>query len=112
MERNRVSVMDFEKNQNVIQTAVDACAAAGGGTVIVPEGEWHTGKIHLQSNIHLQLEEGAKVVFSEDPQDYLPVVFTRWDGIECYNYSPLIYAHGCENIQITGKGTLVGSGQR
>lgn len=112
MERNRVSVMDFEKNQNVIQTAVDACAAVGGGTVIVPEGEWHTGKIHLQSNIHLQLEEGAKVVFSEDPQDYLPVVFTRWEGIECYNYSPLIYAHGCENIQITGKGTLVGSGQR
>ena len=112
MERNRVSVKDFEKNQNVIQTAVDACAAAGGGTVIVPEGEWHTGKIHLQSNIHLQLEEGAKVVFSEDPQDYLPVVFTRWEGIECYNYSPLIYARGCENIQITGKGTLVGSGQR
>ena len=40
MERNRVSVKDFEKNQNVIQTAVDACAAVGGGTVIVPEGEW------------------------------------------------------------------------
>ena len=113
MERNRVSVKDFEKNQNVIQTAVDARAAAGGGTVIVPEGEWHTGQNPSAKQYTSAVGGGSESRdFSEDPRDYLPVVFTRWEGIECYNYSPFIYARGCENIQITGKGTLVGSGQR
>lgn len=95
-----------------IQAAVDRCAEMGGGTVVVPKGEWHTGKIHLRSNINLHLEDGAKLIFSDNPDDYLPVVFTRWEGTECYNYSPLIYANSCENISITGKGTLIGSGEK
>ncbi len=47
------------------------------------------------------ISNGAKVFFSTDKTDYLPVVFTRWEGIECYNYSPLIYVNGCKNIAIT-----------
>lgn len=94
-----------------IQAAVNACAAAGGGTVIIPDGDWTTGPIHLQDNIHLKLEDGAVLHFSTRFEDYLPVVFTRWEGMECYNYSPLIYAKDCTNIAITGKGTLLGGGE-
>lgn len=98
--------------QNTIQEQIDTCAASGGGTVVIQKGEYHTGAIHLRSNVHLHLEDGAVIVFSDDPKDYLPVVFTRWEGTECYNYSPLIYANGCENIAVTGKGTLIGSGEK
>lgn len=100
-----------EQGINAIQTAVDACGDAGGGTVVIPKGEWRTGPIHLKSNVRLHLEDGAVIVFSDRFEDYLPVVFTRWEGVECYNYSPLIYANGCENIAVTGNGTLIGNGQ-
>lgn len=100
------------KNTGAIRDAVSACSAAGGGTVVVPEGVWLTGAVHLQSNVNLHLERGAVLRFSDDPADYLPVVFTRWAGVECYNYSPLIYARDCENIALTGEGTLDGNGLR
>lgn len=107
-----VYISDFEEyGKDMIQTAVRACAKMGGGTVVVPKGEWKSGAIHLNSNINLHLEDGAVIIFSDNPPDYLPVVFTRWEGVECYNYSPLIYANGCENISITGNGTLIGNGQ-
>lgn len=96
--------------QNAVQEAVDECAAQGGGRVIVPAGTYKTGCIHLKSNVELHLEDGAVLSFSDNPNDYLPVVFTRWEGMECYNYSPLIYANGCENIAVTGSGTLIGNG--
>jgi len=106
-----VNVNEFKnQGQNAIQYAIEACAKQGGGTVIV-EGEWEAGAIHLRSNIHLKLENEAIIRFSEKFEDYLPVVFTRWEGTECYNYSPLIYANNCENISITGNGTLIGNGQ-
>ena len=94
-----------------IARAIAACAQAGGGRVLVPIGVWLTGAIHLQSNVELHLEEGAVLRFSTRPEDYLPVVFTRWAGFECYNYSPLIYARDCTNIAITGKGQLDGQGE-
>lgn len=94
-----------------IQEAVNYCSDAGGGTVIVPDGIWHSGPIHLRSNICLHLCDNAAIHFSHHPDDYLPVVFTRWEGIECLNYSPLIYAKDCCNIAITGNGTLFGNGQ-
>ena len=98
------------EEKETIQRAVDTCAAAGGGTVLVNAGEWLSGPIHLASNICLHLEEGAVIRFSDRYEDYLPVVFTRWEGMECYNYSPLVYANGCENIRISGKGRFYGSG--
>ena len=76
----------MEYKQAAIQAAVDACADIGGGMVVVPRGEWQSGAIHLKSNINLHLDEGACVTFSDNPADYLPVVFTRWEGVECYNY--------------------------
>lgn len=92
-----------------IRQAVADCAARGGGRVLVPAGVFATGAIHLQSNIELHLAEGATLRFSPDPAQYLPVVLTRWEGIECMNYSPLIYARDAQNVAITGTGTLDGS---
>ena len=77
----------------------------------VPKGVWHTGPLHLASRIRLNVEAGARMEFSADREDYLPPVFTRWEGLECWNYSPLVYAKDCEDVALTGKGTLVGHGE-
>lgn len=93
-------------NAQAIAKAIDACNKAGGGRVIVPAGVWPTGPIHFKSNVNLHLEENAVLSFSDNPRDYLPAVMTSWEGLECYNYSPLVYAFNCENIAISGKGML------
>lgn len=90
--------------------AIAACSEAGGGRVVVPAGVYMTGAVHLKSNVNLHISENAVVKFSTDPKKYLPLVFTRWEGVECMNYSPLIYAYEQENIAITGKGVLDGQG--
>ena len=92
-----------------IAQAIDACAEKGGGRVVVPAGEFFTGPIHLKSNVNLHLAATNSVLkFNTDPQAYLPAVFTRFEGTECYNLSPLIYALGQQNVAVTGKGTLDG----
>lgn len=93
-------------NTEAIAKAIAACNKAGGGRVVIPEGEWLTGPVHFKSNVNLHLEENAILRFTDNPSDYLPAVMTSWEGMECYNYSPLLYAMDCENIAITGKGTL------
>lgn len=98
-------------NTEAFRRAIEACHEQGGGLVRIPTGTWTTGPIHLRSNVNLHLAKDALVRFSTRSSDYLPVVFTRWEGTECYNYSPLIYARECENIAITGEGTLDGQGQ-
>ena len=95
------------KNTDAIARAIKACNDAGGGRVVVPAGKWLTGAVHLKSNVNLHITEAAELIFSDDPADYLPVVHTTWEGMECLNYSPLIYAYQCENIAITGKGKLI-----
>src|SRR5205085_7539146 len=91
------------------RSAIDACNKAGGGRVLVPAGEFLTGAIHLRSNINLHLAAGSVVRFSRDDRQYLPLVYTRWEGLECMNYSPFVYAYKQENIAITGSGTLDGN---
>ena len=93
---------------DAIKTAVSACSADGGGRVVVPKGSFLTGAIHLKSNVNLHLEDGATLLFSRDPKDFLPLVFTRFEGTECMNYSPLIYAWEQTNIAVTGNGMLDG----
>jgi polygalacturonase len=92
-----------------IRKAIEACRAAGGGRVVVPPGVFLTGPIHLKSNVELYLAEGSTLKFAPEPAKYMPVVFTRFEGVECMNYSPLIYAFEQENIAVTGRGTLDGS---
>ena len=94
------------KNTEAFAKAIAACSEAGGGRVVVPAGEWLTGGVRLKSNVELHLSEGAKVVFTDDPQDYMPAVATSWEGVEVMNDQPLVYAYGCTNVAVTGKGTL------
>ena len=98
------------KNTVAIHRTIDAAWEAGGGTVLIPAGEWLTGPIHLRSNINLHVSDGAVLHFSTDKTDYLPVVPQRHEGVEAYNYSPMIYAFELENVAITGGGTLDGHG--
>jgi polygalacturonase len=94
-----------------IAAAVEVCAKAGGGRVLVPAGVWLTGPIHLKSNVELHVAEGAELRFSQRFEDYLPPVYMQRAGVRCYGYSPLVYARGCTNVAVTGRGTLNGQGE-
>ncbi|TDE88520.1 glycoside hydrolase family 28 protein [Occultella glacieicola] len=91
-----------------IAAAVSACSAAGGGRVLVPAGRFRTGAVHLLDDVELHLASGAVLAFSQDPDDFLPPVRTRYEGVDCFNYSPLIYAIGRRNIAVTGDGVIDG----
>lgn len=92
---------------DAIRKAIDEAARVGGGRVMAREGAFLTGAIHLKSNVNLVVEKGATLRFSPDPKLY-PIVLTRFEGLECMNYSPFIYAFNQQNIAITGGGTLDG----
>lgn len=111
-----VSIDDFGARKNALctQSIADAIAhvsSLGGGRVIIPAGEWNTGPIHMQSNVELHLEDGATLSFTTERECYLPPVLINYEGIRCYNYSPLIYGNGLENVAITGNGKLEGNGK-
>ncbi|MBN1927186.1 MAG: glycoside hydrolase family 28 protein [Prolixibacteraceae bacterium] len=96
-------------NHDAFKTAIETIAEKGGGSLIVPPGNYLiNGPIHLTSNLNLHLDEGVRLFFGSNPDDYLPVVKTSWEGTFLYNYSPFIYARDCSNISITGKGTIDG----
>ncbi|MCD6288443.1 MAG: glycoside hydrolase family 28 protein [Candidatus Hydrogenedentes bacterium] len=93
-----------------IQKAIDECAKAGGGRVIVPGGKFLTGPIFLKSNINLEITAGATLLGSTNFDDY-PVIDGRWEGIERKVYASLITGIDLENVSITGRGTLDGQGK-
>lgn len=89
--------------------ALDDCAGRGGGRVVLPAGDWlSNGPVHLRDRTALHLERGALLRFGAEPQMYEPLVRTFWEGVELYNYSPLIYADGVQDVAITGEGTIDG----
>lgn len=95
-------------NSNAIKNAIQECTKNGGGTVLIPKGKYRSNAIHLEDNVNLHLEEGAEILFSTNPKDYYPLVHTSFEGTECMNYSPLVYAYKKNNVAVTGKGTLNG----
>ena len=98
-----------------ITNAINACHQAGGGKVIIPKGNWYcAGSIILKSNVHVHLESGAHIYFSNSPEDYAKygefdcgangkLSFTRWQGNDCLNFTSMIYAYGQHNIALTGE---------
>lgn len=95
---------------SAISEAVKKCSEAGGGTVFVPAGKYLTGPVFLASNINLNLEAGATLLFSDNMEEY-PVVTSRWEGVKRECFASLINADNCENVSITGRGTLDGQGR-
>ncbi len=106
--KNDGSELSTTKINSLIQQAV----IKGGGTIYFPAGEYLTGPIRLESNITIHIESGAVIKFSDNFDDYLPMVKSRWEGVDIMNFSPLFYAYEAENITITGRGTIDGQGKK
>ncbi len=99
-------------NTEIINKTIQEAAQKGGGTIYFAPGTYLTGPIVLQSNITLYLEAGATLLFTDDFDAYLPMVESRWEGVDVINFSPLIYAYNVENISIKGRGTIDGQGRK
>jgi hypothetical protein len=93
-----------------IQSAVDACAKAGGGKVVVPSGKYLTGPIFLKSNMEFEVAAGATLLGSTNFDDY-PAIPGRWEGLDRTIFASMLTGEGLENVSITGRGTLDGQGQ-
>jgi polygalacturonase len=93
---------------DAFRRAIAACSSAGGGRVVVPDGTYLTGPIHLRSGVNLVVAEGATIRFVTDPMAYELYVTTRFESVEMRGLSPFIYALDATNVAITGKGTLDG----
>lgn len=89
-------------NTAALQKTIDACAAAGGGTVLVPRGRFVTMPFHLASRVNLHLDKGATLLISDDMKNY-PVAKHR--------YIDAITAVGAHDLEISGAGTIDGQGQ-
>ena len=91
-----------------INLAILTCSQAGGGTVLVPPGEFLTGPITLKKQCKSAFGRRrlSKIFFREI--SIYSTVLTRWEGVDCYNLHPLIYAYGESNIAITRKGIIDG----
>lgn len=96
-------------NTEAFAKAIESCAKAGGGKVIVPSGIWLTGPIQLKSNINLHLEKNSVILFSPRFEDY-PLVRTTWEGSGAVRCMSPIYGVKLENIAVTGDGVIDGSG--
>jgi len=101
-----------------INKAIDAAAAAGGGTVLFPAGNYLSYSIHLKSNIVLQLDQGATVIAADTPSDgssgYDAAEPNQFDMYQDFGHShfhnSLIWGDGIENIAIVGTGRIWGKG--
>src|SRR6476619_5331031 len=95
-----------------IADAITAATKKGGGTIYFPAGKYLTGPIHLKSNITIFIDAGAELHFSDKFEDYLPMVESRYEGVDIMSFSPLFYAYKAENIAILGRGKINGHGKK
>lgn len=100
------------KATTAIANAIAAASKAGGGTVYFPAGKYLTGPIHLKSNITIYIDAGAELHFSDNFDDYLPMVESRYEGVDVKSFSPLFYAYKATNIAIKGRGLINGHGKK
>ena len=97
-------------NTKAIQAAIDQCAASGGGVVVVPKGTFLSGAIFLKQGANLYVEKDGVLKGTTNIDDY-PVINTRWEGTEEPWTSAFVNAEGLTNLEITGEGTIDGSGE-
>ncbi len=97
-------------NTKAIQSAIDKCAAAGGGVVVVPKGTFLSGAIFLKQGANLCVEQDGVLKGTTNIDDY-PQIQTRWEGVEEQWTSAFVNAEGLSNLELSGKGTIDGSGE-
>jgi polygalacturonase len=98
-------------NTKSIQSTIDRCAVSGGGVVVIPKGTFLTGSIFLKQGVNLHLDEGAVLKGSQDTNDY-PLIDTRIAGFEMKWPAALVNADGVTELELSGPGTIDGSGER
>lgn len=97
-------------NTKAIQSCIDKCSANGGGTVVIPKGVFTSGAVFLKKGVSLLVEKDGKLKGSTASKDY-PQVATRWEGVEKIWIAALVNAIDLKNIEISGEGTIDGSGE-
>jgi polygalacturonase len=108
-----------------INRAIDAAAAAGGGTVAFPAGTWLSFSIRLKSHVGLYLAQGATIVAADSPLPNSTTGYNGgtydaaepnapWEDYQDYGHNhwhnSLIWGEGITDISITGPGTIYGKG--
>jgi len=96
-------------NSAAINKTIEACAAKGGGTVLIPAGSFVTGPIIMKSNINLHLNKGALIIYTPDFDQY-PLVISTFEGVDAVRCQSPFTAEHLENIAITGEGIMNGNG--
>jgi polygalacturonase len=90
------------------QKAIDLCAAAQSGEVVVPAGDYLIGSIEMKSYTTLRLEKGAHLMGSPDLDDY-PMMKVRWEGHWIDGHRALIFARNAGHFKIVGPGKISGN---
>jgi polygalacturonase len=98
------------KTTQALQSTIDACAAAGGGTVLVPAGRYESGALFMRSHVDLHLAAGATLAASPRPEDF-PPIRGREEGVERKVHSSLVTGLDLVDVSITGRGALEGRGE-
>ena len=94
------------KDTRALQSAIEACASNGGGTVLLARGSFLTGPLLLKSRITLEVDPGAILLGSQDKADYPPTRELNEPAVQ-----PLLSASGASNITLRGGGIIDGAGQ-
>ena len=97
-------------NTKAIQATIDKCAASGGGVVVVPKGVYLSGAIFLKQGVNLAVEKDGMLKATTNIDDY-PIINTRWEGVEEPWTSAFVNAEGLTDLEISGEGTIDGSGE-
>jgi polygalacturonase len=108
-----------------VNRAIDAAAASGGGLVLFPPGTYLTFSIHLKSNVHLHIEQGATILAAESPRPGDATGYNGgtydaaepnapWEPYQDYGhnhwYNSLIWGEDLHDVSITGSGLIYGKG--
>ena len=96
-------------NTKAIQTTIDACAAAGGGVLVVPKGTFLSGALYFKPGVNLELEKDAVLKSTTMMADF-PPLYTNWEGIERYWTAAFLNFIGVNDVVVSGEGTIDGSG--
>ena len=96
-------------NTKAIQSAIDTCAAKGGGVIVVPEGVFLSGALFFKQGVNLELQTNAVLKATARMADF-PPVYTSWEGVERYWTAAFLNFIGMNDVTVTGTGTIDGSG--